>query len=68
MYGEWSSTFQFLGVKNGKKLKLIKCCDCGKDVIIDAKSRTIRCENCKQKERSMAASISRKKKMLTSSL
>ena len=46
LYGEWSSTFQFLGVKNGKKLKLIKCCDCGKDAIIDSSSRAIRCESC----------------------
>jgi hypothetical protein len=47
--------------------KLIKCKDCGKDVIVDAKSRIIRCEECHKIERSKAASESRKKKMLTSS-
>lgn len=30
--------------------KLIKCVDCGKDVIIDSKSRTNRCESCREKK------------------
>lgn len=52
-------------VLGGKKL--IRCIDCGKDVIVDSRSRTCRCVDCYRKERSISASASRKKKMLTSS-
>ena len=46
--------------------KLIKCVDCEKEIVVDSKSRTCRCEKCFKIERSIAASNSRKKKMLTS--
>jgi hypothetical protein len=31
--------------------KLIKCVDCGKDVIVESRSRTCRCEKCAKYER-----------------
>ena len=30
--------------------KLIKCVDCGKDIVVDAKSRATRCDECKSKK------------------
>lgn len=54
-------------IKNLNGFKLIKCIDCGCEFEVSANSRMKRCEKCKRIERSIAASKSRKSKMLTSS-
>ena len=36
-----------------KGFKLIKCVDCGKEIKISPKSRTIRCDDCKDAERKL---------------
>lgn len=48
--------------------KLIKCVDCGKDVIVESRSRTCRCIRCQESERSrINANNYKKKKIQTSS-
>lgn len=44
--------------------KLIQCCDCGKDVILEPKQRTCRCEECLRENqlRMQRASMSKKRK------
>lgn len=34
------------------KTKVLTCCDCGKEFVVDSQSRKIRCEECYKKERS----------------